>query len=257
LLLLSCAGISSKFFKNFISQVKVNEDIVMELLSRSQIDSDVAPMNGQLVKCGEDSTYHLQCFTKFSSTCCDRQVTQMCQAIASIADGVEELAGIECADEFVALAYDSKGLPFVTSSLTEIQALKIEYAKAEAAEAKKADNRKQKNAALLANRTEDEIEQEEQKNNRTEDEIEQEEQKKNEARLAANERRRARYASLTEDEKNEARLAANERRANRTEDEKEKARLAKNASQNERLANRTEDEKEKARLKLNERRRLR
>ena len=124
-----------------------------------------------------------------------RQVTQQCQAIASIANGVEKMAGTKRADEFVARAYDNKDLPFVTSSPIEIQALERKYGHVEDAKATATETRKQKNAALLANRTEAEIEQEE--------------QKKAEAKLAANAIRRARYANRTEQEKEEARLAAN------------------------------------------------
>ena len=217
LLLLCCAGITSNFYKELISTVEVDDYFVKELLSK--IDRDVVPpMNGQLVKCGEESTRHLKCFTVFTSTSVDRQLSQMCQSVASIADCVEELAGPEHADEFTALAYKHEDLRFVTSSTTEIQALKTEYGHVEAAIAKKAETRKQEKAALLAARTEAEIEQEE--------------RKKAESKLAANAIRRARHA-------------------NRTADEKEQAMLKKRASEQARQANMTADETVQARQGTN------
>jgi hypothetical protein len=231
LLLLSCAGTTTKVHKKFISKVKVDEDIVDALLSQSQINKDEAPMDGQLVTCGEETTWHLQNYTSFKSTDVQRQVSQVCQAIASIADGIQEFAGIECADEFAARAHDSKDLPFVTSNPTELQALENRYGHVEVAIADATVRRKQKRAAdarskaaLLANRTEEEIEQEE--------------QKKAEARLKANATRRERYARRTADEIEEARLKASAKYARRTADEIEEARLKASA----RYASRTADE---------------
>ena len=198
-------------------------------------------MDGQLVTCGEETTLHLQNYTSFKSTDVLRQVSQVCQAIASIADG-NSFAGIECADEFAARAHDSKDLPFVTSNPTELQALEDRYRHVEVAIANAAEIRTQKRAAdarskaaLLANRTEEEIEQEE--------------QKKAEARLKANATRRERYARRTADEIEEARLKANAKNASRTADEIEGA----NAKQQARNANRTANEIEEARLNNNAR----
>ena len=217
-------------------------------------------MDGQLVTCGEETTLHLQNYTSFKSTDVLRQVSQVCQAIASIADG-NSFAGIECADEFAARAHDSKDLPFVTSNPTELQALEDRYGHVEVAIADATVRRKQKRAAdarskaaLLANRTEEEIEQEE--------------QKKAEARLKANATRRERYARRTADEIEEARLKANAKNASRTADEIEQARLkanakyasrtadeieGANAKQQARNANRTVNEIEEARLNNNAR----
>ena len=202
MLLLSCAGITSKVHKKLISQVTVDEDIVEALLSQSQINRNDAPMNGQLVTCDEDSTRHLKCMNTFTSTTVMRQVDQMCLSVASMANCVEELAGIEKADEFAALAYDNEDLHFVTTCPIEIQALKTEYGHVEAAIATAMETRKQKNAALLAARTEAEIEQEE--------------RKKAESKLAANAIRRARYANkqarqanMTADETVQARQGTN------------------------------------------------
>jgi hypothetical protein len=218
MLLLSCAGITSEVHKKFISQVTVDEDIVEALLSQSQINRNDAPMNGQLVTCDEDSTWHLKCMNSFSSTTVKRQVTQQRRAIASMADSVEELAGTEKADEFTALAYDNEELPFVTLCPIEIQALERKYGHVEDAKANAMETRKQKNAALLAARTEAEIEQEE--------------RKKAESKLAANAIRRARHA-------------------NRTADEKEQAMLKKRASEQARQANMTADETVQARQGTN------
>jgi hypothetical protein len=200
LLLLSCAGTTTKVHRKFISKVKVVDNTVNTLLSESRIKKDDAPMDGQFVTCGEETTLHLQNFTTLKSTGVRRQVSQVCQAIASMADGIQEFAGIECADEFAARAHDSKDLPFVTSKPIELLALENRYRHVEDAIANAAEVRAQKRAAdarskaaLLANRTEEEIEQEE--------------QKKAEARLKANATRRERYASRTADEKAEASAA--------------------------------------------------
>ena len=160
MLLLSCAGITSKVHKKLISQVTVDEDIVKALLSQSQINRNDAPMNGQLVTCDEDSTRHLKCMNTFTSTTVMRQVDQMCLSVASMANCVEELAGIEKADEFAALVYDNEDLRFVTSCPIEIQALKTEYGHVEAAIATAMEARQ-------ANMTADETVQARQGTNRT------------------------------------------------------------------------------------------
>ena len=126
MLFLSFPGITSNVFEQFISQLKVNEDIVADLMTETGVN--FIRMDGQLVKC-DKNTFHLTRFNLFKSSSVQKQVNDICRTGRSLAVSVQLLAWKSCQQEFVERVYEDTALSFVTSDPANILALEEKYKK--------------------------------------------------------------------------------------------------------------------------------
>ena len=92
-------------------------------------------MNGKLVKCTKNTTYHLTYWNTFLSSTVLKQVDTINQVVESLADSVQEFVGVNCQQKIVKRANENDDLPFCTSDQANIDALVAQYANAEAAKA--------------------------------------------------------------------------------------------------------------------------
>jgi hypothetical protein len=211
-----CAGSADEVLPKYINRLEVDESLTTDLLL-----NDIQPGLLAVVP----GTAHLSYLAKFNSTNANMQCENACDFIRLIANSLSTFLGdAQAGQRFFERAIANKELVFVTENPDKINELNEMNAREIKA---KADGQKKKQLTWETKR----LLEQERLANRTIDEIMQDEEKKEEARLDKNAKQQARNASRTAEEKAEENAARRDKYASRSAEEIEEARLNNNARQ--------------------------